>query len=29
MLSTEAKPKQLRVGLLERASRRAYRRLAA
>jgi hypothetical protein len=29
VLSTEAKPKQLRVGLLERASRRAYRRLAA
>jgi hypothetical protein len=28
-LSTEARPKQLRVGLLERASRRAYRRLAA
>jgi hypothetical protein len=29
VLSTEAKPKQLRVGLLERASRRQYRRLAA
>ena len=28
-LSTEAKPDALRVGLLERASRRAYRRLAA
>jgi hypothetical protein len=28
-LSTEAKPKQLRVALLERASRRQYRRLAA
>jgi hypothetical protein len=29
VLSTEAKPKQLHVGLLERASRREYRRLAA
>jgi hypothetical protein len=29
VLSTEAKPKQLRVDLLERASRRWYRRLAA
>ena len=29
VLSTEAKPKQLHVGLLERASRREFRRLAA
>jgi DNA-binding transcriptional regulator YbjK len=29
VLSTQAKPKQLRVGVLERASRREYRRLAA
>jgi DNA-binding transcriptional regulator YbjK len=29
VLSTEAKPKQLRIGLLERASRREYGRLAA
>ncbi len=29
VLSAEAKPKQLRVDLLERASRRQYRRLAA